>query len=153
MRSIYCKPTVFCILIFFNITAFTITNFIWGYCEYQRPVCIYTDVLKHVKQTEDQLKPLNFNCRSLLRKRADQKILLRDFGLNTTIGLTETWNYSENDSKLWEIDSEKLFSFICDRNLSEITKKAVVSCHLCLNFWTQESKTIWRWTPASKISS
>ena len=86
------------------------------------PVSIYTDVLKHIKQTEDQLKFINLNCRSLNRKRGDLKVFFKDFGHNTIIDLTETWLSSENDSKLWEIDSEKLVSFRCDRNLSEIAK-------------------------------
>ena len=46
------------------------------------PVSNYTDVLKHVKQTEDQLKFINLNCRSLNCKRGDLKALLRDFGQN-----------------------------------------------------------------------
>ena len=70
------------------------------------PVSNYTDVLKHIKQTEDQLKFINSNCRSLNRKRGDLKVLLKDFGHNTIIDLTETWLSSENDSKLCEIDSE-----------------------------------------------
>ena len=102
---------------------FTITNFIWDIEKNPGPASNYTDVLKHVKQTEDQLKFKNLICRSLNCQRGDLKILLGDSGHNTIIGLPETWLSSENDSKLWEIDGKKPLSFRRDRNLSEISKK------------------------------
>ena len=45
------------------------------------PVSNYTDVLKLVKQAEDQLKFINLNCRSLNRKRGDLRGLLEILGI------------------------------------------------------------------------